>query len=140
MRLLLAYLLGTLSYFVGSSVGFPDGAPIEACIQDPPNSPNHAGSEALSPELSKHIFRASSSSYRPGQVIRVMMSGRPFRGFFIQARDLDTNEWIGTWANENYSKKYDVCSAITHNSIDLKNSIRLSWKAPPSRSGRVYFT
>lgn len=49
-------------------VGFPDGAPVEACIYS--NFPNHAGTKPLSPKTFPFEFVASSDKYFPGQKIR----------------------------------------------------------------------
>lgn len=63
-----------------------------------------------------------------------------FRGFFIQARDADTNEWIGTWQDSQNTKTIPECSSITHADARDKEAANLIWNAPQHRSGRVYFT
>ncbi|MPC81220.1 hypothetical protein E2C01_075827 [Portunus trituberculatus] len=47
--------------------GFPEGAPIEACLYG--NKPNHYGTKAKPPQDSKVKFFATDSYYEPGAVI-----------------------------------------------------------------------
>lgn len=63
-----------------------------------------------------------------------------FKGFFLQARSIDTDQWIGTWENAPNTTIHPECSSITH--ADPKEKLRavLLWRAPPDAQGRVYFT
>lgn len=63
-----------------------------------------------------------------------------FRGFFFQARDADTNDWIGEWQQSPNTKVIPECSAITHADNKDKSGATLIWKAPQHKKGRVYFT
>ena len=63
----------------------------------------------------------------------------PFKGFFFQGRDAETNEWIGTFEKNPQVKAYAECSAATHTDNEPKKGVTLLWHAPKS-SGRVYFT
>ncbi|CAL4059793.1 unnamed protein product [Meganyctiphanes norvegica] len=136
---LLALVMGFLGCIDVSS-GFPDGAPIEACILPQPNRPNHAGTKPLPPHLAPYSFTASSDSYAPGQPISVQISGGPFKGFFVQARDAITNDWIGEWVQQDNNKVFPECSAVTHTHPGSKNKVSLTWRAPHGAgSGKVYF-
>lgn len=37
-----------------------------------------------------------------------------FRGFFFQARDAQTQEWIGSWVDSPNTNSIPECSSITH--------------------------
>lgn len=63
-----------------------------------------------------------------------------FRGFFLQARDANSNEWIGEWIQSENTKTIPECSAITHSDNRDKLGAKLFWKAPQNKRGRVYFT
>lgn len=63
----------------------------------------------------------------------------PFKGFFYQARDATTNEWIGSFEKNPDVKSYRECAAATHTANDPKESVTLLWHAPEDRSGQVYF-
>lgn len=68
------------------------------------------------------------------------MYGHIFRGFFVQARDVETNEWIGSWVQSPNTKTIPECSAITHADPKDKTGATLIWNAPHSKRGKVYFT
>ncbi|XP_071547760.1 ferric-chelate reductase 1 [Panulirus ornatus] len=131
-------LLAVLLAALGDA--FPDGAPIESCITEIPNRPNHAGTKPRNPNSSKHRFTASSYNYLPGSIIKVRISGPPFKGFFVQARDIYTNKWIGEFAESDQAMSYPECSAVTHNTVPPKTDVLLLWKAPYNRAGSVKFT
>lgn len=133
-------MLVMLLSFLPAGDGFPDGAPIEACILPHPNRPNHPGTKAQPPQSSRHVFTASSSSYHPGATITLFISGSPFKGFFVQARDSHSNDWIGEFEETKEAKVYPECSAVTHNTVPPKTNVKLTWRAPRDRSGTVYFT
>jgi len=52
---------------VPSTQGFPNGAPIEACIYQ--TVPNHPGTKPQPTESFGHEFVATSGTYGPGSVI-----------------------------------------------------------------------
>lgn len=71
----------------------------------------------------------------------VTVRGREFfRGFFLQARDAETNEWIGSWQDSQHTKTIPECASITHADPRDKEGANLIWNAPQHKSGRVYFT
>ncbi|XP_066986011.1 ferric-chelate reductase 1-like [Macrobrachium rosenbergii] len=136
----LLLLASAVAVILPAGEGFPDGAPIEACILPNPNRPNHPATKSQSPSSSKHSFTASGSHYRPGDIITVIISGPPFKGFFVQGRDSHTNDWVGSFDETPETKVYPECSAATHNTVPPKTSVKLVWHAPRDRSGTVYFT
>lgn len=71
----------------------------------------------------------------------VTISGDVFRGFFIQARDVATNNWIGNWVESQGSKVHPECSSVTHGDPRDKQQATLVWQAPhDAQPGQVYFT
>ncbi|XP_018334197.1 putative defense protein 3 [Agrilus planipennis] len=124
------------------SSGFPDGAPVDVCVKPKPNRPNHSGAKPQPADTNPYTVTASDSYYRPGTQITVTIAGREyFKGFFIQARDARTNEWIGDWIETPNAKRHPECSSITHADPKLKQQATLLWQAPKNAgSGQVYFT
>lgn len=73
-------------------------------------------------------------------LITVTISGSSFKGFFLQARDSNTNAWIGSWAQTPNTNTHPECSAVTHADPREKQQATLIWNAPPNTRGQVYFT
>jgi hypothetical protein len=82
-----------------------------------------------------------------------------FKGFFFQARDAQTQEWIGSWVDSPNTNAIPECSSITHadnrdKTVSLISEIisfnfnpflsmqqaLFVWKAPADKSGQVFFT
>ncbi|XP_041970971.1 putative defense protein 3 [Aricia agestis] len=119
---------------------FPDGAPIDACVKDRANQPNHGRHRSKPLSTSPYRVTASAVNYAPEDRITVSISGAiPFKGFFIQARSVETDEWLGGWEDTPNTTIHPECAAITH--ADPRNKTRATflWRAP-SKHGRVYFT
>lgn len=74
------------------------------------------------------------------EYVSVTISGSSFKGFFLQARDPDTDSWIGSWAQTDNTNTHPECSAVTHADPYVKQHATLIWNAPPNARGRVYFT
>lgn len=141
---------------------FPDGAPADTCVKQRANEPNHGASRTQALHTLPYEVRAESDSYHPGQQIKgacgyiylewvelnrfesfflVTIVGHDlFRGFFIQARDAETNEWIGSWQDSSNTKPIPECASITHSDPKDKEAATFVWNAPQHKSGRVYFT
>ncbi|KAG7170899.1 Ferric-chelate reductase 1-like, partial [Homarus americanus] len=68
------------------------------------------------------------------------INGPPFKGFFVQARDALTNEWIGEFVKTKEVESFPECSAATHNTTPPKTKMLLTWLAPRDRTGNVIFT
>ncbi|XP_055381376.1 putative defense protein 3 [Condylostylus longicornis] len=128
------------------SNGFPDGAPADACVRrERVNQPNHGAARSQKLETLPYIVVASQSHYNPGQKVTVQIypahnPNQIFRGFFLQARDAETNEWIGHWDQLLNIKTIPECSAVTHADPKNKTGATLVWNAPHHKSGQVYFT
>ena len=52
-----------------SSLAFPNGGPIDACIREKPNQPNHGGISAQPEASNPFIVEASGNFYKPGDII-----------------------------------------------------------------------
>lgn len=63
-----------------------------------------------------------------------------FRGFFFQARDAQTQEWIGEFIESPNTKIIPECSSVTHADNRDKTQAIFVWKAPEFKSGQVFFT
>ncbi|KAG7212992.1 hypothetical protein KM043_002331 [Ampulex compressa] len=121
-------------------LGFPDGAPVDACVKPRPNQPYHGQARTQPLATSPYTLVASSSQYGPGSQITVTIAGSSFKGFFLQARDANTDSWIGSWAQTPNTNTHPECSAVTHADPREKQQATLIWNAPPNARGHVYFT
>uniref|UniRef100_A0A182NN18 Reelin domain-containing protein n=1 Tax=Anopheles dirus TaxID=7168 RepID=A0A182NN18_9DIPT len=121
---------------------FPDGAPADTCVKSRTNEPNHGAARSQSLAALPYQVTASGSAYGPGSQIQVTIHGHQdvFRGFFLQARDAQTNEWIGSWYETPNTKTIPECSSITHADNRDKEQATFVWQAPKDRQGQVYFT
>ncbi|XP_023717007.1 putative defense protein 3 isoform X3 [Cryptotermes secundus] len=134
----LCVLLAVLPFSVR---GFPDGAPVDACVKPRPNQPYHGQARSQPSETLPYILTASSNEYGPGSKITVSIRGDIFRGFFLQARDVATGSWVGTWEEAPNTKGLPECAAITHADNKDKLQATIVWSAPrDSPGGQVYFT
>ncbi|XP_061396371.1 putative defense protein 3 [Musca vetustissima] len=126
------------------TMAFPDGAPSDTCVKKRPNQPNHGQARSQPLDSNPYNVVADSETYHPGQEVTVVIYPHTkqelFRGFFIQARDADSNEWIGEWLHSENTNTIPECSAITHGDNRDKLAAKLIWKAPQNKRGRVYFT
>ncbi|XP_055697320.1 putative defense protein 3 [Phlebotomus papatasi] len=128
-----------LSFVVSLTLGLPDGAPPDTCVKN--NRPNHGKTTSQPIHTLPYQVVASSNTYSPGSTIHVTISGGDvFRGFFIQARDAQTNEWIGEWQQSANTQTIPECSSITHADPKDKVQATLIWQAPSNKQGQVYFT
>ncbi|EDW39057.1 GL13879 [Drosophila persimilis] len=138
-------LIMLLPLLIGSTAAFPDGAPADTCVKQRANQPNHGKARTQPAHTNPFEVVADAQSYHPGQQISVVIyphaqQSTVFRGFFLQARDAHSNEWIGEWVQSENTKTIPECSAITHSDNRDKLGAKLLWKAPQNKRGNVYFT
>ncbi|KAJ8870575.1 hypothetical protein PR048_029598 [Dryococelus australis] len=90
----------------------------------------------------KPLTRGWPNHAQPSKkVVITSLDGTPFRGFFMQARDAATDEWLGEWETAENTNGLPECSSITHADNKDKLQATLIWTAPRDKgSGRVYFT
>ncbi|XP_033230602.1 putative defense protein 3 [Belonocnema kinseyi] len=136
----LVILLSTIVASLTFADGFPDGAPVDACVKPKPNQPYHGQAKPQPLGTNPYTVIASAEQYSPGSQITVKIQGDVFKGFFLQARDAHTNEWIGSWAKTANTVAHSECSAVTHADPRDKQTATLTWNAPLNARGRVYFT
>ncbi|XP_026737540.1 putative defense protein 3 isoform X2 [Trichoplusia ni] len=120
---------------------FPDGAPIDTCVKNRANQPNH-GQHRPQP-LSSLPYRVAASAllYGPNTPVTVTIEGtEPFKGFFLQARSVENDDWIGAWEPAPNTTVHPECASITHGDPEFKTRATLLWRAPPDAQGKVYFT
>ncbi|XP_015590097.1 putative defense protein 3 [Cephus cinctus] len=134
--LILCAIIATMT----SVRAFPDGAPVDACVKPRKNQPYHGQARTQSLETNPYSVVASSSEYGPGSQITVTIGGDIFKGFFLQARNAHTGEWIGSWAQTPNTNTHPECSAVTHADPREKQQATLIWNAPHNSQGQVYFT
>ncbi|XP_063360740.1 putative defense protein 3 [Cydia amplana] len=121
--------------------GFPDGAPIDACVKDRPNQPNHGQHRTQPLNTLPYRVYASATNYGPNAAITVTIEGaETFKGFFIQARSVEDDRWLGSWEQAPNTTIHPECSAVTHADPREKTRATLVWRAPHDAQGRVYFT
>lgn len=58
-----------LGLFWGAT-GFPDGAPVDACVKPRPNQPYHGQSRPQPPETNPFQVLQSNAFYQPGSQIQ----------------------------------------------------------------------
>ncbi|XP_050071311.1 putative defense protein 3 [Anopheles maculipalpis] len=135
-------VIGCLLAFLSTTQGFPDGAPADTCVKSRTNEPNHGAARSQSQASLPYQVTASGNAYGPGTQIQVTIHGHQdvFRGFFLQARDAQTNEWIGSWYETPNTKTIPECSSVTHADNRDKEQATFVWQAPKDRQGQVYFT
>ncbi|KAL8178319.1 UNVERIFIED_CONTAM: hypothetical protein K2H54_041543 [Gekko kuhli] len=75
-------IVWVLAYFSGLSAGYPNGKVQEVCDS---MIPLHGYSSQLFP---KHIIEVNVTQFRPGDHVKVSLSGPAFEGFFLQARSV----------------------------------------------------
>jgi hypothetical protein len=131
-----------LGLFVILSNGFPDGAPPDTCVKDRVNQPYHGKYRTQDLATIPYQVVASAGRYKPDETIQVTIEGvrDVFRGFFLQARDPVTNEWVGEFVESQNTNTIPECASITHADNRDKNRATFVWKAPSFRQGQVYFT
>jgi len=63
-----ALLVATLMLSTGCWA-FPNGGPIDACVKQRANQPNHGSHQPQPEETNPFVIEASGENYQPGQVI-----------------------------------------------------------------------
>jgi hypothetical protein len=79
-----------------------------------------------------------------GQDVKVSLqrtSNNSFRGFFVQARNINNNEIVGSFVSRDHNviSCYSPSSTAIHRNPSAKENQMLIWKAPKHFSGYVRF-
>uniref|UniRef100_A0A8D0GTK5 Ferric chelate reductase 1 n=1 Tax=Sphenodon punctatus TaxID=8508 RepID=A0A8D0GTK5_SPHPU len=126
---LIVWVLACLS---GPVVCYPNGKVKEVCGS---MIPHHGYSSQHSP---KHTITVDKLEFRPGDHVKVYLSGPLFEGFFIQARDAEnvTGPAVGSFmlVDQRISQLL-TCghvknSAVSHTSKSKKTQVEAYWIAP----------
>ncbi|XP_036406668.1 cell wall protein DAN4-like isoform X4 [Megalops cyprinoides] len=141
-RLCVALLIGLCVW--RSVSGFSSGSNIPASVCTTLKV-NHFGStqQTSSPP---YTVTANTSSYQPGDTIRVTLSGsEQFRGFLVVAQTVEGGEPVGSFSvTDSVETTRLLCgaevSALTQTRNSLKPSVTAIWTAPASDSlGNIVF-
>ncbi|XP_012272303.1 putative ferric-chelate reductase 1 homolog [Orussus abietinus] len=117
----------------------PTGAPQSACFSLAPIHPG--SSEQRSPPPYQVLPAAGQGRVR---LILGSPQGLAYEGFMILARDIETGEYVGEFANLPDSAKALECvdgikNAVTHVNKDKKQNLEFDWQAPPDYEGTIIF-
>ncbi|KAF2352786.1 Reeler domain [Trinorchestia longiramus] len=101
--------------------------------------------DGIEPQISvaPYQLEVSADAVVGGQALSIFLSspsGELFEGFFIQARDVVTDEIIGTFHTEEWKNidcKPGVKNTVTHSGDSTKTSITVDWIAPEDYDGVV---
>ncbi|XP_006015064.1 ferric-chelate reductase 1 isoform X2 [Alligator sinensis] len=137
----LAFTIWLLACVSGPADGYPNGKVTEACSS---MMPLHGHYPQLTP---KHIITASETEFRPGDHIKVTLSGPDFEGFLIQARDAENLD--GPTVGSFMLVEQSICqlltcnhvkdSAVSHTHKSKKNHLEAYWIASPNAPKHVQF-
>ncbi|KAM9128937.1 putative ferric-chelate reductase 1 isoform 2-T2 [Pangshura tecta] len=137
----LAFALWIFAFLSVPAAGYPNGKVREACSS---MMPCHGHSPQPSPE---HSISVNETKFRPGDHIKVSLSGPVFEGFFIQARNAENlaGPAVGFFmlAEERISQLL-TCglvknSAVSHTSKSKKTHVEAYWVAPTDAPKHVQF-
>ncbi|XP_041459945.1 putative defense protein 3 isoform X1 [Lytechinus variegatus] len=132
--------------------GYGSGAPLSTCPHgNAIHRSKHSNyTEFYSPqpaETNPFVFRSEFDEYSPGKSNRVSISGQNgelFRGFFLQARIINTSTPVGVFSDLPALTKIVSCSgtsddSVTHTSSDDKEALSFVWTAPNRCVGSISF-
>ncbi|XP_067394490.1 ferric-chelate reductase 1-like [Emydura macquarii macquarii] len=137
----IAFAVWIFAFFSVPATGYPNGKVREACSS---MMPLHGHPPQPSPE---HTISVNETEFRPGDHIKVNLSGPVFEGFFIQARNAEhlAGPAVGSFmlADERISQLL-TCghvknSAVSHTSKSKKKHVAAYWIAPTDAPEHVQF-
>ncbi|XP_060517207.1 putative defense protein Hdd11 [Cylas formicarius] len=121
----------TLLSLAGAVWGYSGGAPESVCGDMIPKHP-------ADPQKSPFPYKVTVDNglVKPGQEVKITVTGKPFKGFIIQVRDANQKA-VGSFlipADDKFMKAINCHtnkgSAATHKNSTDKSDITLVWKAP----------
>ncbi|XP_011637244.1 putative ferric-chelate reductase 1 homolog [Pogonomyrmex barbatus] len=120
-------------------LGLPSGAPPETCLD---LKPRHPGSSLQSSYPPYQVLPAGGQ----GRVRLILGSpeGLAYEGFMILARDVDTGEYVGEFANLPDSARIVECTqgvknGVTHTNTNKKHNLEFDWEIPVDYEGTIIF-
>ncbi|KAM5256023.1 ferric-chelate reductase 1 [Ctenodactylus gundi] len=139
----LGFSLGAFVFLlhVSSVAGYPNGKVARSCHD---MVPQHGHSPQAEPA---HRITVSQATFTPGEQIRVTLSGRPFKGFLLEARNAEdaSGPPVGSFTlSDSRVSQLLTCedvqgSAVSHTSSSKKTEIGVYWRAPSSAPSHVQF-
>ncbi|XP_034979757.2 ferric-chelate reductase 1 [Zootoca vivipara] len=137
-----ALMLWVFACLSGPSTGFPNGKVTEACET---MMPLHGHS--LPQRFPKHTVEVNVTEFKPGDRVKVSLSGPVFEGFFLQARNAENLEGpaIGSFALADRKRSQVLTcgrvknSAVSHTSKSKKSHLDAYWIAPRDAPKRIQF-
>ncbi|XP_036690415.1 ferric-chelate reductase 1 isoform X1 [Balaenoptera musculus] len=130
-----------LLLLVSSVANYPNGKVTKSCRG---MIPKHGQTPQSDPAC--HIS-VSQMAFRPGDQIKVTLSGPPFKGFLLEARDAEnlSGPPIGSFTLiDSQVSQLLTCediqgSAVSHTSPSKKTEIKVYWNAPSSAPNHIKF-
>nr|AFM85666.1 hypothetical protein [Callorhinchus milii] len=115
------------------SVAYPTGAPEGACESMAPKHKNVSPQTSASP----YSITASNSLFKADQKVQVTITGEPYQGLLLQAREMSKSTAVGTWEAPPNNTKPIKCfnvmnSSITHSNTYLETNETVYTWIPPS--------
>ncbi|XP_062047793.1 ferric-chelate reductase 1 [Lepus europaeus] len=124
-----------------SVANYPNGKVTQSCGRMIPEHGHSPQSEVA------HRISVSQKTFRPGDQIEVTLSGQPFKGFLLEARDAENLNGfpVGSFSliDSRVSQLLNCediqGSAVSHTSSSKKTEIKVYWSAPSSAPNHVQF-
>ncbi|XP_016046077.1 ferric-chelate reductase 1 isoform X1 [Erinaceus europaeus] len=136
------FILGAFIFLlhISSVANYPDGGVTQSCHE---MIPAHGHSPRSDPV---HNISVSQMTFRPGDQIKVTLSGPPFKGFLLEARDAENLNGppIGSFTCDSQVSQLLTCenvqgSAVSHSSPSKKTEIKVYWHAPSTAPNHIQF-
>ncbi|XP_049736234.1 ferric-chelate reductase 1 [Elephas maximus indicus] len=126
---------------ISSVANYPNGKVGKSCHG---MIPEHGHSPQSHPV---HHISVNQKTFRPGDQLKVTLSGPPFKGFLLEARDAEdlSSPLIGSFTLINSSlSQILTCediqgSAVSHRNPSKKNDIEVYWNAPSNAPNHIQF-
>ncbi|XP_028344893.1 ferric-chelate reductase 1 isoform X2 [Physeter macrocephalus] len=130
-----------LLLLVSSVANYPNGKVTKSCRG---MIPEHGHTPQSDPTCRISV---SQMTFRPGDQIKVALSGPPFKGFLLEARDAEnlSGPPIGSFTLiDSQVSQLLTCediqgSAVSHTSPSKKTEIKVYWNAPSSAPNHIKF-
>lgn len=135
---------GTLIIFVSvlcaRTLALPGGAPPDSCND---LTPRHPGTSKQGAHPAPYQVLPAAGQGRV-RLILGSPEGLAYEGFMIVARDSDTGEFVGEFANlpdlaRTIECAQGVKNAVTHTNTSKKHNLEFDWEAPVDYEGTIVF-
>ncbi|XP_004385770.1 ferric-chelate reductase 1 isoform X1 [Trichechus manatus latirostris] len=137
------FILGVFIHLlhISSVANYPNGKVAKSCHG---MIPEHGHSPQSHPI---HHISVNQTTFQPGDQLKVTLSGPPFKGFLLEARDAEdlSGPLIGSFTLiDSELSQILTCediqgSAVSHRNPSKKNDIEVYWHAPSSAPNHIQF-